>query len=643
MTARTRNWRARVAPGLAALGIALGIALGGAPARAQADLPVEIEDLDLNARPDTTITVTAPRELVGRELTAENFSVFEDEIRRPVSVTRLHDDGLEVVLVIDTSGSMQGEALAAAQLAAGDFVGAMPPGTRIAVVAFGDQPTVSSPFTTDTEGLVGAVEGLKARGETALYDALIAAVAQFDVGTNPGARRFVVLLSDGGDTASERTLEEAASGLSALDPGFYAVALATGESDLGALGQLAVATDGKVVAAGDPSEIAAVYDSIASQLVNQYRLRYRSGSEGETTLEVAIQADGLVARSKQIVELPPLPEAAPPPKPVVARPFTAPGPGLLERGWLLTAGVAAMVLALAVAGWLIGITRAPRRRRLARELGVSGQESSLLAGVADRAASMAERALEQGGRSGRLNDALEKAGLNMRPGEFVVLAATAVCGGTVVALLAVGPFGALAAAGLLSGVAGGGLSVARARRQRRLADQLGDTLQLLAGSLRSGHGLVQALDMVTREAESPTAEEFHRVIVETRLGRDLGDALQALAERAGNDDIEWVVQAIRIHREVGGDLAEILDRVGETIRDRNRVRGQVRSLTAEGRLSAIILMGLPFLVGGWMWLTNRPYVAELTNRPQGRAVLAVGAVLMTIGGFVLRRLVRPEF
>ncbi|HVM40773.1 MAG TPA: type II secretion system F family protein, partial [Acidimicrobiia bacterium] len=203
--------------------------------------------------------------------------------------------------------------------------------------------------------------------------------------------------------------------------------------------------------------------------------------------------------------------------------------------------------------------------------------------------------------------------------------------------------GALLAAVGVPVAAWGIVSTVRTRRQRKLAEQLGDTLQLLAGSLRAGHGLVQALDMVTREAESPTAEEFHRVIVEARLGRDLAESLDALAARSGNEDIEWVVQAIRIHREVGGDLAEILDRVGETIRDRNRVRGQIRSLTAEGRLSAIILMALPFLVGAWMYMSNRPYVEELTARPQGRVLLFVGAVLMSIGAAVMRRLVKPEF
>jgi len=124
------------------------------------------------------------------------------------------------------------------------------------------------------------------------------------------------------------------------------------------------------------------------------------------------------------------------------------------------------------------------------------------------------------------------------------------------------------------------------RRRRRFADQLGETLQMLSGALRAGHGVAQAVDTIAREAESPTAEEFRRLTVETRLGRDFTEALAAMGDRVGGDDFEWVVQAVDIHREVGGDLAEIFDALAETIRARTRVRRQVAALSAEGKMSA---------------------------------------------------------
>ena len=107
------------------------------------------------------------------------------------------------------------------------------------------------------------------------------------------------------------------------------------------------------------------------------------------------------------------------------------------------------------------------------------------------------------------------------------------------------------------------------RRQAAFADQLDDSLQLMASSLRAGHSLLRAVDAVSQDAASPTAEEFARIVNETRVGRDLGDSLDEVAERMGSEDFTWVAQAIAIHREVGGNLAEVLDAVGHTIRERN--------------------------------------------------------------------------
>jgi tight adherence protein B len=181
------------------------------------------------------------------------------------------------------------------------------------------------------------------------------------------------------------------------------------------------------------------------------------------------------------------------------------------------------------------------------------------------------------------------------------------------------------------------------RRRARFGDQLADTLQMLAGSLRAGHSLAQAIDTLARESESPTAEEFRRVTVETRLGRDFVESLSALRARIGNEDFEWVVEAVEIQREVGGDLAEILDKVTGTIRDRTRIRRQVTALSAEGRLSAAVLMVLPFGLAGVMAVTNRSYLSPLFGTGLGLAFLAAGAVLLAVGGVWLRRIVKPIF
>ena len=177
------------------------------------------------------------------------------------------------------------------------------------------------------------------------------------------------------------------------------------------------------------------------------------------------------------------------------------------------------------------------------------------------------------------------------------------------------------------------------RIRRRFEDQLTDTLQLLASSLRAGNSLLKALDTVAEEAAQPTAKEFVRAVNEVRVGSDLGDALDNIAQRMHSTDFEWVSQAVDIHREVGGNLAEVLDQVSETLRDRNQMRRQIQSLSADGRLSAWVLMALPLVVPLLLTLINPGFLAPMISSPIGWVLLGVSAVLLLIGGLWIRRLV----
>ena len=127
------------------------------------------------------------------------------------------------------------------------------------------------------------------------------------------------------------------------------------------------------------------------------------------------------------------------------------------------------------------------------------------------------------------------------------------------------------------------------------------------------------------------------------MGRDLDDALDDVAERMGSDDFTWVAQAIAIHREVGGNLAEVLDTVGHTIRERNAIRRQVKALSAEGKLSAIVLMSLPFGIVAFISMTNPSYLAKFTESFMGYCMLGVAAVMMLVGGLWMKSTVRIRF
>jgi tight adherence protein B len=152
-----------------------------------------------------------------------------------------------------------------------------------------------------------------------------------------------------------------------------------------------------------------------------------------------------------------------------------------------------------------------------------------------------------------------------------------------------------------------------------------------------------AIDAVAREASSPTSDELSRVVIETRLDRDPDAALTDVARRMNSKDFSWVVQAIAIHRQSGGDLAELLDHVGDTIRARTRIERQVKALSAEGKMSAIVLVVLPFVMAVLISSANHEYLKPLVDRNAGRVMLAGALALLLAGGLWLRRIVKPEF
>ena len=266
------------------------------------------------------------------------------------------------------------------------------------------------------------------------------------------------------------------------------------------------------------------------------------------------------------------------------------------------------------------------------------------------ASTLAERLLREGARRADLEDRLELAGIST-PATSVVLrvviaAALALLVGSAVPLLRPSVLAWIFPVALVVlTVVGARLLLARRIEKRRtaFADQLDDSLALVASGLRAGHSLPHALDAVAQEAESPTSEEFARVLNQHRLGRDLGEALGLAAERMRSDDLGWVAQAVAIHREVGGNLSEVLDHVGETIRERGQVRRQVATLSAEGRISANILIALPVLIAGALVVISPGYITTLVVNPLGWVLLGGSLVLFALGVLWLRAVVRVRF
>ncbi|MGI9649138.1 MAG: type II secretion system F family protein, partial [Acidimicrobiia bacterium] len=258
-------------------------------------------------------------------------------------------------------------------------------------------------------------------------------------------------------------------------------------------------------------------------------------------------------------------------------------------------------------------------------------------------AKQAEEVAESQGLLQPIANMLEQANILWRPGE-VVTAAVAVAA---VSSILVGVFQNSLLSGVLSFVIlvlviAVGLRFVASREKARFVDQMPSTLGLIATSLRSGQSFLQALESVASEAPEPTSREYQRAVAEVRLGRPIGGAIRAIADRMDSEDFGWVVMATDIQREVGGNLAEVLDIVADTMMQRNRLRREVKALSAEGRISAIVLGALPVFIFLFLFTSNRSYLEPLIERTAGWIMIGIAIGSMLTAFAWLRKIVNIE-
>ena len=319
--------------------------------------------------------------------------------------------------------------------------------------------------------------------------------------------------------------------------------------------------------------------------------------------------------------------------------------------WLLAAALACLFAALLLAALLISgaAGRADAGKKLAEQVDQyrprhRPAQAAAEGAVAGAALGWVARLLRSRNSDQRLAERLDLAAIDRKPAEWALLAgcATIVLAAVLSVLTGNALVGVLVAA--LVGWLGARLTVSIRidRRRAAFAEQLPDVLQLVAGSLQSGFSLPQALDAIVRDGSQPVAGEFSRALAETRIGVTLDAALNRLADRMNSTDMRWTVMAIAIQREVGGNLAEVLTNTVATMRERSQLRRHVRALSAEGRLSAYILIALPLLVGGWLFYSSPAYMRPLYTTAPGLLMLAVAVILMVVGALWMRQLIRVE-
>ncbi|MCB0996058.1 MAG: type II secretion system F family protein [Acidimicrobiales bacterium] len=637
--------------GILTIGLVLAGLLGAAlPASAQLDdAEIEILSIDTSAYPEVELLVNVPRVFADTELTTGAFAVSEGGVGRTIRVESV-DDAPAVVLAIDTSGSMAGEPLTAAKLAAFRFLEGLPAGATVSVVGFGSTATVASPPTDDLAAVSPAIDGLFSDGETALYDGLVQSADVLAATPNP--QRIVVLLSDGADTASAASLDAAAASLSDAGALLYAVALQTGDTDTTGLAELTTRVGGRLASLDSVDQLTDAYDAIAARIANQYRVSFSATSSGPVEVIVSVTSGGALAAATTVTELSAAADVGgidtpsssvaidmPPPTEYVG------SPGMFDSNLLFYAGIAGVGVAIALLAWTF-FTLSARSRAMRNAIRAARAETArrgVLNNLANRATATADHFLNQRQKRRAVNDALDRAGIDLRPGEFLVVSALVALSGAGLLWVMIHPIAGVVGGVALTFGARGFVAFKGKRRQGKFASQLDNTLSVMASALRAGHGVQRALAAVAEESPSPTQEEFSRVVAETRIGRDLIEALEAVGERLGNEDFTWVVRGISINRELGGNLSEVLENVAETIRERNELRGQVKALSAEGRLSAMILFCLPFGIAGFVRTTNPEYLGELTQSTAGWVAVVVSIVLMGVGGLWIKKIIKVRF
>lgn len=556
----------------------------------------------------------------------------------------------DVVVVLDNDRALPNGTL---QLAGNAVEESLLPGTgnirNVAVVSTAKQGARQEvAFTNDPAAVTRAIDTTIADGDAATWDAM-ARAADLLEGSDATSKRVVAYLS-ASDKLSRTTPGAATTSLRLENARVDVITLPAG-INTAQLADVVADTGGSVRSIASDEQFSAATVSLAEQLESQFRLRFAAPGGDESMVELTFaagDASQVVAAERGAV--------------VVGSADLAPSVGslgLLDRitsnsltRWLLVALIAAAVIGFV---WALLSLVTPDENSLSRRLqayeeggSAEDEEDVEQQGVAtvpllQRAVQITSDVAEKRGFLESLEVNLERANLPLRAAEalFFLGALSLLLGVATYALTGNILFG-LAALILTLMVPKVALDMRVKGRQKKFVAQLPDMLALLAGTLKAGYSITQGFEAVSKEVDDPMGKELRRVVTEHRLGRTLEDALDATADRMGSEDFAWTVMAIKIQREVGGNLAELLLTVANTMTQRERLRRDVNSLTAEGRISAFILGILPPGLAVVMYVMNRDYIVQLFDDTLGYIFVGAALVAMAIGFAWMKKIITIE-
>jgi tight adherence protein B len=551
-----------------------------------------------------------------------------------VSAAGAGGDQFGVVLVIDASDSMAGSPIRDAMDAARAFAERRRQGQPLGVVTFNSRVDTVLPLTTEDSEIDAALASPPPlRRHTRVFDGVEAAVSM--LGHAGIAAGSVVVLSDGSDTGSRTQLAEATAHARAKGIRVFSVGLRSGAFEPDALRQIAAAAGGRYSEATDTADLAGIYERLGTELASDYLVQYRSLQGPRRRVEVRVRAEG-VGDAEAVYRSPAV-------RIVSAPPYDA------DDFWESPLALAMVSLAcgglLALA--LLSLFARPGRRSLRERMALFVAPPPAREEPADSGGALrkrmrlaADRALARLRWWPAFTEELDIARIKLSP---VRMAALTVTGGLVGAWLLASSSGSTVV-GLVGLVAAPlvvrALVKSRVEKQRTLfAEQLADNLQVIASAQRAGHSFIGALAVSVEEAPEPTKTEFERVLADEQLGRPLEDGLTEVARRMASQDLEQVILVARLQRETGGNTAEVLDRVAETVRERGELRRLIASLTIQGRMSRWIVTALPLLLLALISAMNPGYMAPLFETTPGNVALAIAGALLVVGSLAIKRIV----
>jgi tight adherence protein B len=566
---------------------------------------------------------------------AENGKPVSGAIVRPIADAGAGDFG--VVLAIDISPSMRGAPLERAMAAARALAAQRTGKQELAIVAFDRHANVVLPLTDDQHAISTALAHSPHVGSGAyIYNALTVAVQQLaDAKIAAGG---VILLSDGasegakpqpGNRVTATAIGEAASAAHAQ---IYTVGLRDSSYTPQRMSLLARVGGGAFIESSS-SQLAGVFRRIESGLTSRFVVHYRSLAPAGQRVDVSVKVDGFPQEATLAYSTPPAPATAPAGHRAEPKSFW-----LTTLALVLFSSIAALLIGLAVFVFLLPrLRRGGLRRRVGEFTASIVPESPVVEGGTPRSLLALERLLERTRWWEDFKANVEIAGIGHTAIELVASCAVGTIAVAVVAGFALGT----AVLSILVLGLGPVLLVSivkrKLRKQRALfAEQLPSHLQEIASTMRAGHSLVAGISSMAESATEPSRSEWARVIADEQLGMPLEEAMRPLAKRMDSEDVGQVALVAALHTRTGGNMAEVLERVADSVRERAELRREMHALTAQARLSRYVVTSLPVAVAGAIALINPSYIRPLFHTTTGIVLVLIAGGLLAVASVVMR-------